>query len=51
MIGAHIDLIFDRETHAYLGTRDVLVRDGKESLYTSTAVTRMAVVDRLGQLP
>ncbi|WP_406078194.1 hypothetical protein [Micromonospora sp. NBC_00858] len=51
VIGAHIDLIFDRETHAYLGTRDVLVRDGKESLYTSTAVTRMAVVDRLGQLP
>ncbi|GAA2195756.1 CU044_5270 family protein [Micromonospora lupini] len=51
VIGAHIDLIFDRETHAYLGDRDVLVRDGKESLYTSTAVTRMAIVDQPGQLP
>ncbi|MGC4773184.1 CU044_5270 family protein [Micromonospora sp. DT44] len=51
VIGAHIDLIFDWETHAYLGTRDVLVRDGKESLYTSAAVTRMAIVDQRGQVP
>ncbi|MFI6232030.1 CU044_5270 family protein [Micromonospora sp. NPDC050784] len=51
VIGAHIDLIFDRETHAYLGTRRLIVRDGKESPYTSTAVTQLAIVDRPGQLP
>ena len=43
--------IFDRKTHAYLGTRRLIVRDGKESPYTSTAVTQMAIVDRPGQLP
>lgn len=51
VIGAHLDLIFDRETHAYLGSRRLAVRDGKESLYTSTAVTQLAIVDQLGQLP
>ncbi|MFJ6197439.1 CU044_5270 family protein [Micromonospora sp. NPDC092111] len=51
VVGAHLDLIFDRETHAYLGTRRVLVRDGRESLYTSTAIVRLAIVDRSGQLP
>ncbi|KAB1938793.1 hypothetical protein F8271_17750 [Micromonospora sp. ALFpr18c] len=50
-IGGHNDLIFDRETHVYLGTRRVLIRDGKQSLYSSTAVMRLAVVDRLGQTP
>ncbi|WP_433387335.1 hypothetical protein [Micromonospora sp. KLBMP9576] len=49
--GAHWDLIFDPATHAYLGNRVVLVRDGRESLDWSTAVVRMAIVDRSGQAP
>ncbi|MFG1841110.1 CU044_5270 family protein [Micromonospora sp. NPDC049175] len=51
VFGGHIDLIFDRETHAYLGRRSLLVRDGKESLYHGDAIMRMAIVDRAGQLP
>ncbi|GGO11522.1 CU044_5270 family protein [Micromonospora parathelypteridis] len=51
VFGAHLDLIFDRETHAYLGRRDLQVRDGKESLYQSTAIMRMAIVDHSGQQP
>ncbi|MEU8328121.1 CU044_5270 family protein [Micromonospora sp. NPDC048839] len=51
VFAAHVDLIFDRETHVYLGTRQLTVRDGKESPYTSTAIMRMAIVDRSGQLP
>ncbi|MFI6263493.1 CU044_5270 family protein [Micromonospora sp. NPDC051006] len=51
VFGAHIDLIFDPATHRYLGTRRVLVRDGKESLYSDVAVVRMAIVDRSGQVP
>ncbi|MFG1870280.1 CU044_5270 family protein [Micromonospora arborensis] len=50
-IGGHTDLIFDRETYAYLGRRSLLVRDGKESLHAADAIMRMAIVDRLGQLP
>ncbi|MGW4463409.1 CU044_5270 family protein [Micromonospora sp. NPDC004704] len=51
VIGATHDVIFDRETYAYLGTRMMLVRDGKESLYLSTARLRTAIVDHPGQLP
>jgi len=51
VIGGSTDLIFDRETFAFLGTRDLLIRDGKETLWTSNARMRVAIVDRPGQLP
>ncbi|WP_435205949.1 CU044_5270 family protein [Micromonospora sp. bgisy143] len=51
VIGGNLDLIFDRDSHVYLGTRNSLVRDGKESLYSAVARLRIAIVDRPGQLP
>ncbi|MEU6207862.1 hypothetical protein ABZ814_30270 [Micromonospora musae] len=48
--GAH-DLIFDRETHVYLGFRGSVIRGGKESLHAAAARLRVAIVDRPGQLP
>ncbi|MEV1328706.1 CU044_5270 family protein [Micromonospora costi] len=51
VIGGNSDFVFDRDTHAYLGTRDSIVRDGKESLFSATALLRVAIVDRPGQLP
>ncbi|MGV9211941.1 CU044_5270 family protein [Micromonospora sp. RB23] len=51
VIGGNLDLIFDRDSHVYLGTRNSLTRDGKESLYSAVALLRIAVVDRPGQLP
>ncbi|MET8268348.1 CU044_5270 family protein [Micromonospora arida] len=51
VIGANIDLIFDRNTHIFLGNRDSLVRNGKESLFWTAAHLRIAIVDRPGQLP
>jgi hypothetical protein len=51
VFGATEDVIFDRETYAYLGERDMLVRDGRESPYLSTARLRTAIVDHPGQLP
>ncbi|MGK5739574.1 CU044_5270 family protein [Micromonospora sp. URMC 103] len=51
VIGGNNDFVFDRDTHVYLGTRDSVVRDGKESLFSATALLRVAIVDRPGQLP
>ncbi|MDG4779856.1 CU044_5270 family protein [Micromonospora sp. WMMD961] len=51
VIGGNVDLLFDRDTHAFLGTRGSVVRNGKESLYDAVAVLRTAIVDRPGQLP
>ncbi len=51
VIGANVDFVFDRDTHVYLGTRTSLVRNGKESLDSATALLRVAIVDRPGQLP
>lgn len=53
--GFRTELIFDRQSHAYLGERSVLVRDqdGMKAgqPLNSTAVLKVAVVDRAGQLP
>ncbi|MEU8254052.1 CU044_5270 family protein [Micromonospora inaquosa] len=51
VIGGNLDLIFDRDSHVYLGTRNSVVRNGKESLYHAVALLRIAIVDRPGQLP
>ena len=51
VIGANVDFVFDRDTHVYLGTRTSLVRNGRESLDSATALLRVAIVDRPGQLP
>ncbi|MDG4808519.1 CU044_5270 family protein [Micromonospora sp. WMMD1120] len=51
VIGGNMDLIFDRDSHVYLGTRGSVIRDGKESLYDAVAVLRIAIVDRPGQVP
>lgn len=51
VIGGNSDLIFDRDTHVYLGTRGSVIRNGKESLYNAVALLRIAIVDRPGQLP
>ena len=49
------ELIFDPSTRAFLGARTVLIRQiGRFPVGTvtsSTAVTRVAIVDRAGQLP
>jgi hypothetical protein len=47
--GHRAELIFDRTTHAYLGERVVDVDGGQ--LRNSTAVLKVAIVDRAGQLP
>jgi hypothetical protein len=51
VIGGHNDIIFDRETFAYLGQRDLLVRGGQEFLFMASARLRTAIVDRPWQLP
>lgn len=51
VIGGNEDFLFDRDTHVFLGRRGTIVRDGKESLYDSVALLRIAIVDRPGQLP
>lgn len=51
VIGGNEDLLFDRDTHVFLGTRSSVVRNGKESLYAAVALLRIAIVDRPGQLP
>lgn len=51
VIGGNEDLIFDRDTHVYLGTRMSVVRDGRESLESAVALLRVAIVDRPGQVP
>jgi hypothetical protein len=51
VIDGNVDLIFDRDTHVYLGTRSSVIRDGKESLESAQALLRVAIVDRPGQLP
>ncbi|GAA3778079.1 hypothetical protein GCM10022225_77410 [Plantactinospora mayteni] len=51
VIGGNEDFIFDRDTHVYLGTRGSVVRNGKESLESASALLRLAIVDRPGQLP
>ncbi|MET7820857.1 CU044_5270 family protein [Micromonospora zamorensis] len=51
VIGGHEDFIFDRDSHVFLGRRGSVVRNGKESLYSTAAFIRLAIVDRPGQLP
>jgi hypothetical protein len=51
VIGGNVDLVFDRDTHLYLGTRSSVIRDGKESQDMATALLRIAIADRPGQLP
>ncbi|SIQ97014.1 CU044_5270 family protein [Micromonospora avicenniae] len=51
VIGGNEDLIFDRDTHVYLGNRGSVIRNGKESLQSADALLRVAIVDRPGQLP
>lgn len=51
VVGGNNDVIFDRDSHVYLGTRRSVVRDGKESLESAAAILRVAIVDRPGQLP
>ncbi len=51
VIGGNDDFLFDRDTHVFLGRRDSVVRNGKESLYSAAALLRIAIVDRPGQLP
>ncbi|WP_344620195.1 hypothetical protein [Dactylosporangium salmoneum] len=49
------DLIFDRQTHAFLGTRSIMVRDEdglkQGDVTNSSAVLAVAIVDRVGQAP
>ncbi|MFR9779722.1 CU044_5270 family protein [Micromonospora sp. MS34] len=53
--GLRVELIFDRTTHAFLGEHEVLARDAygltAGTSVNSTAVLKIAVVDRAGQLP
>ncbi|MEU8333733.1 CU044_5270 family protein [Micromonospora sp. NPDC048839] len=51
VIGGHDDVLFDRDTHVYLGRRGSVVRDGKESVHAAVALLRIAIVDRPGQQP
>lgn len=51
VIGGSHDFLFDRDTHVYLGTRGLVVRNGKESMHAAAALLRVAIVDRPGQLP
>ncbi|MGC4870305.1 CU044_5270 family protein [Micromonospora sp. DT53] len=51
VFGGNVDLIFDRDSHVYLGTRNSVIRNGKESVYSAVALLRVAIVDRPGQLP
>jgi hypothetical protein len=53
--GMRTELIFDKTSHAFLGTRSVMVRDSdglhKGDVFESSAVLRVAIVDRVGQTP
>jgi hypothetical protein len=53
--GMRTELIFDRQSHAFLGTRSVMVRDvdglRKGDVFSSSAVLKVAIVDRAGQTP
>ncbi|MFF0253629.1 CU044_5270 family protein [Micromonospora zamorensis] len=51
MIDGNTEILFDRDSHVYLGRRMSVVRNGKESMYASGALIRVAIVDRPGQLP
>ncbi|WP_410820855.1 CU044_5270 family protein [Micromonospora sp. 050-3] len=51
VIGGNSDLLFDRDTHVFLGRRGSVVRNGKESLESAAALLRIEIVDRPGQLP
>ncbi|MGC5311406.1 CU044_5270 family protein [Micromonospora zamorensis] len=51
MIDGNTDILFDRDSHVYLGRRMSVARNGKESLYATGALIRVAIVDRPGQLP
>lgn len=51
VIGGNVDLIFERDSHVYLGTRNSVIRNGKESLESAAALLRVAIVDRPGQVP
>lgn len=52
-----LELVFDRDSYAFLGDRNVVIRDGSGQpldepvLVSSTALLRVAIVDRVGQLP
>lgn len=49
------ELIFDRATHGYLGSRVVMLKDGggvrAGDVIHATAVLKIAIVDRIGQIP
>jgi RNA polymerase sigma factor (sigma-70 family) len=45
------DLVRIEERHAYLGRRNTVENNGRDELFYSTAVLRLAIVDRPGQLP
>jgi hypothetical protein len=51
--GMRTELIFDKTSHAFLGTRSVMVRDSdglhKGDVFESSAVLKVAIVDRVGQ--
>ncbi|HTJ37275.1 MAG TPA: CU044_5270 family protein [Dactylosporangium sp.] len=53
--GMRTELIFDKASHAFLGTRAVMVRDQdgmhKGDIFESSAVLKVAIVDRAGQTP
>jgi hypothetical protein len=49
--GMRMTLIFDRSTHAFLGTSYTYGSEGGRPLIASTALTRVAVVNRPGQQP
>ncbi|MGI5245398.1 CU044_5270 family protein [Dactylosporangium sp. CA-139066] len=53
--GMRTELIFDKKNHGFLGTRSVMVRDQdglrKGDIWASSAVLKVAIVDRAGQTP
>ncbi|MFB9441556.1 CU044_5270 family protein [Dactylosporangium vinaceum] len=55
--GMRTELVFDKQTHAFLGVRAVMYRDSpadglhKGDVFSSFAVLHVAVVDRAGQTP
>ncbi|MET8261919.1 CU044_5270 family protein [Micromonospora sp. NPDC005205] len=51
VIAGNVDLLFDRDTHVFLGRRHSVIRHGKESLESAAALLRVAIVDRPGQVP
>ncbi|MFI5914617.1 CU044_5270 family protein [Dactylosporangium sp. NPDC051541] len=55
--GMRTELIFDKESHAFLGVRSVMYRDSpgdglhKGDVFSSSAVLKVAIVDQVGQEP